>query len=73
VGEWGAYNKTPHEIVLKWMRDCLKNWQRAGMGWALWTLRGSFGPLDSHRADVVYENYKGHKLDRKMLELLKQF
>jgi hypothetical protein len=27
--------------------------------------------LDSERADVAYEDYKGRKLDRKMLELLK--
>jgi hypothetical protein len=54
------------------MEDCLGNWKKADMGWALWNLRGSFGPLDSNRADVAYENYKGHKLDREMLELLKQ-
>jgi endoglucanase len=73
VGEWGAHNKTPHEVVLSWMKDCLHNWNLAGMGWALWNLRGSFGPLDSDRADAVYENYNGHKLDRKMLEILKEF
>jgi endoglucanase len=72
VGEWGAYNYTPHHVVLDWMEDCLGNWKKADMGWALWNLRGSFGPLDSNRADVAYENYKGHKLDREMLELLKQ-
>jgi endoglucanase len=73
VGEWGAYNKTPHEVVLKWMEACLKNWKLVGIGWSLWNLRGSHGILDSKRADVVYENYKGHKLDRKMLALLKKY
>jgi endoglucanase len=29
--------------------------------------------LDSGRTDVQYENYKGHKLDRKMLELIKEY
>jgi endoglucanase len=29
--------------------------------------------LDSEREDVKYENYKGHQLDRKMLELIKEF
>lgn len=72
VGEWGAFHKTPHSVVLAWMKDCLENWQKAGFGWALWNLRGGFGILDSARADVVYEDYKGHKLDRKMLELLRQ-
>jgi endoglucanase len=71
VGEWGAHNCTPHQVVLAWMKDCLNNWEEADIGWALWNLRGSFGPLDSKRADVTYENFKGHKLDREMLELLK--
>ena len=43
------------------------------MGWALWNLRGSIGILDSERADVEYEDYEGHKLDRKMLELLQRY
>ena len=42
-------------------------------GFALWNLRGSFGVADSERADVTYEDYKGHKLDRKMLELLRRY
>jgi aryl-phospho-beta-D-glucosidase BglC (GH1 family) len=71
VGEWGAYSKTPHAVVLAWMKDCLANWQQAGVGWALWNLRGDFGCFDSGRADVTYENYQGHKLDRLMLEILK--
>ena len=39
----------------------------------MWNLRGEIGVLDSERTDVQYEDYKGHKLDRKMLELLKQY
>ena len=73
VGEWGAYQYTPHEVTLAWMRDCLDNWKEAGWGWALWNFRGSFGILDSGRADVKYEDFKGHRLDRKMLELLRQY
>jgi endoglucanase len=72
VGEWGAYNKTPHGVVLAWMTDCLALWKDAGWGWALWNFRGSFGILDSDRADVTYEDFRGHKLDRKMLDLIKQ-
>lgn len=70
VGEWGAYNYTPHEVVLSWMKDLLSIWKQYGWGWSLWNFRGPFGILDSGRTDVAYENYKGHKLDRKMLELL---
>jgi len=72
VGEWGAYNRTPHKVVLAWMRDCLALWREAGWGWALWNLRGGFGVLDSERTDVAYEDFRGHKLDRQMLELLRQ-
>jgi aryl-phospho-beta-D-glucosidase BglC (GH1 family) len=72
VGEWGAYSYTPHGVVLAWMQDCLDNWKQAGIGWALWNLRGSFGPLDSERADVMYEAYQGHQLDRQMLEVLRR-
>jgi len=42
-----------------------------GWGWALWGFRGSFGFIDSQRADAQYENWKGHQLDRAMLELLR--
>jgi endoglucanase len=73
VGEWGAYQHTPHKAVLAWMRDSLSLWKEAGWGWALWNLRGSFGVLDSGRKDVRYEDYHGHKLDREMLELLRTY
>jgi endoglucanase len=53
------------------MKDYLDLWKEAGWGWAMWNLRGGFGVLDSERADVQYEDYKGMKLDRKMLELLR--
>ena len=73
VGEWGAFNRTPHGVALAWMRDCLENWRAAGFGWSLWNFRGPFGLLDSGRKDVDYETFKGRQLDRKMLELLRQF
>lgn len=70
VGEWGCFNRTPHAVTLAWMSDLLGLWQAAGWGWALWNLRGAFGLVDSGRADVRYENFHGHQLDRRMLELL---
>jgi aryl-phospho-beta-D-glucosidase BglC (GH1 family) len=73
VGEWGAYNKTPHDVFLRWAEDCLQNWQEADWGWALWNFRGSFGVLDSGRSDVQYEDYEGRKLDRKLLDLLQRY
>jgi len=35
------------------------------------SFRGSFGVLDSGRKDVAYEDFRGHKLDREMLDLLR--
>jgi endoglucanase len=71
VGEWGAWNHTPHDVVMPWMNDCLTLWKDAGWGWSLWNLYGGFGILDSDRKDVRYENFRGHLLDREMLELLR--
>lgn len=73
VGEWGCYNKTPHDVALAWMRDLLSLWKEADWGYSMWNLKGDFGILNSGREDVKYEDYKGHKLDRKMLELLQEF
>jgi endoglucanase len=73
VGEWGCHNKTPHGVVLAWMEDQLQLWKEAGWGWALWNLKGNFGVMDSNRADVAYEGFKGHGLDRKMLDLLLRY
>lgn len=71
VGECGCFNRTPHDVALAWMKDFLELWQEAGWGWALWNFRGSFGVLDSGREDVAYEDFKGRKLDRELLELLR--
>jgi endoglucanase len=70
VGEWGCFNKTPHEVCLAWMGDMLALWKEAGWGWSMWNLRGTFGILDSGRSDTPLEYFRGHRLDRKMLELL---
>jgi endoglucanase len=70
VGEWGCFNRTPHAVTLAWMADLLALWKEAGWGWSMWNLRGAFGVVDSGRTDVQYEDFHGHKLDRKMLELL---
>lgn len=71
VGEWGCFTRTPHAVVLAWMTDLLALWREAGWGWSMWNLRGGFGIVDSGRPDVHYEEFRGHLLDRKMLELLR--
>lgn len=72
-GEGGAYNKTPHPVVLAWLRDALEILTGHHIGYAIWNFRGSFGILDSDRADVAYEDFHGHHLDRKLLSLLQGF
>lgn len=72
-GEGGAYNRTPHAVVLAWLRDVLEILTTAGIGYALWNFRGSFGILDSERQDVAYEDWHGHKLDGELLRLLQSF
>ena len=72
AGEWGAFRHTPHAVVLAWMKDSLELWEEAGWGWAMWNFRGTFGPLDSEREDCPYEDFRGCKLDRQMLDLLLQ-
>ncbi len=71
--EMGVYNKTPHPVVLAWLRDVLEMLSAHDIGWALWNFRGDFGILDSGRSDVDYEDFHGHKLDRKLLSLLQEF
>lgn len=72
-GEGGAFNHTPHAVFLAWLGDVLDILTRNNIGYALWNFRGAFGLLDSGRQDVEYEDWRGHKLDRKLLELLQRY
>lgn len=69
-GECGCYNRTPHKIFLAWFRDVLEILTENNIGFAVWNFRGSFGIMDSDRKDIEYEDFHGHKLDRKLLDLL---
>lgn len=71
-GECGCYNKTPHDIFLTWFGDVVDILSSNQIGFALWNFRGSFGILDSGRVDVDYEDWYGHKLDRKLLDLIRK-
>jgi endoglucanase len=73
VGEFGSYRHTPHDVTLAYMKDLLELFAEAGWGWAIWNLRGAYGVLNSGRSDVAYEEFRGHKLDRQMLELLQAY
>ena len=72
-GECGAFNKTPHPVFLAWFEDVLDILHENGIGFAIWEFVGTFGILDSGREDVAYEDWHGHKLDRKYLNLLMKY
>jgi endoglucanase len=72
-GECGCWKKTPHAIFLAWFGDVVDILTKNGIGYALWNFRGDFGILDSGRADVDYKEWYGHKLDSKLLDLLKKY
>lgn len=69
-GEFGCFNQTPHDVFLAWFSDTLDIFTENGIGWGLWEFSGNFGLLNSGRQDVDYEDWYGHKLDRKLLDLL---
>jgi len=71
-GECGCWRETPHEVFMAWFGDVLDVLTENGIGYALWNFRGDFGILDSGRKDIEYADWYGHKLDSKMLELLKK-
>jgi endoglucanase len=72
-GECGCWNKTPHDVFLAWFEDVLDILTAQDIGYGIWEFSGSFGVMDSGRTDVVYEDWYGHKLDRKMLDLLMKY
>ncbi len=72
-GECGCWSATPHDVFLAWFADVLDVLTPHGIGYALWNFRGDFGIMDSGRKDVDYEDWHGHKLDRKLLNLLQKY
>ncbi len=71
-GECGCFNRTPCDVFLAWFTDVMEVLHGHGIGYALWNFRGSFGVLDSGRRDIEYEDWHGHRLDRRLLELLRR-
>ena len=69
-GEYGAFNRTPHDVFLAWFADLLDVLAERDVGSALWRFRGRFGTPDSERDDVDNVDRHGHALDAKLLELL---
>lgn len=69
-GECGCWKKTPHDVFLSWFGDVTDILSSNGIGYALWNFKGDFGILDSGRSDVDYADWYGHKLDKKLLDLM---
>lgn len=72
-GECGCWNRTPHAVFLAWFGDVMDILRGHGIGYSLWEFRGGFGILDSGRDDIDYEDFHGHKLDRKLLTMLQKY
>lgn len=75
LGETGGSHRLPHAVYLAWLEDVLDVFKEMGIGYSIWDFIGAsnFGILDSQREDVNYEDWFGHKLDRKMLALLQKY
>ncbi len=75
MGETGGSNYLPYEVFTAWITDVLEMCQGMNIGYALWDFIGAskFGILDTERADIEYEDWYGHKLDRKLLTLLQKY
>ncbi len=75
MGETSGSHRLPHAVFLAWLEDVLDVFKNMGIGFGIWDFIGQskFGILDSQRPDVKYEDWFGHKLDRKMLSLLQKY
>jgi len=71
IQEFGVHNQTPHAVTLAYLSDVVPIFTEYNVGYALWNLEGSFGIINSDRADCNYESYQGKLLDRQMLDILK--
>ncbi|CAN5297477.1 cellulase family glycosylhydrolase [soil metagenome] len=70
-GECGCWRKTPHEVFLAWFGDVVDILTSHDIGFALWQFSGDFGVLNSNREDVAYVDWHGQKLDKKLLDLIR--
>ncbi len=72
-GEGGSNSNCPHAVGLRWLDDLLNILKSYNIGYAQWEFTGNFGVIDSSRSDVDYVDYKGHRLDKKMLDILQKY
>jgi endoglucanase len=72
-GEGGSNRNCPHDVGLRWLDDVLNSLKTYNIGYAQWEFTGNFGIIDSQRSDVEYRDYRGHKLDQKMLDIINKY
>ncbi|KAB8141838.1 glycoside hydrolase family 5 protein [Chloroflexia bacterium SDU3-3] len=70
IGECGCYNKTPNDVALRWLGDLFGLYKELGWGFALWNFAGDFGIVDHGRPGARYEQLRGLKVDRELLDIL---
>lgn len=72
IGEFGCYNKTPNDVALRWFADLLGLFEEFCWGYSLWNFAGPFGIIEHGRAGAKLEDYHGYKVDRALLDLLRE-
>jgi aryl-phospho-beta-D-glucosidase BglC (GH1 family) len=70
VGEFGCYDKTPQDVALRWFKDLFSVFRELGFGYGMWNFEGAFGIIGHDRPGAVFEDYKGYKVDRALLDLM---
>lgn len=72
IGEMGCYNQTPNDVALRWFNDLFSLYKEFGWGFSLWEFEGAFGIINHGRPGTKYEDYKGYKVDRALLDLMRE-
>jgi aryl-phospho-beta-D-glucosidase BglC (GH1 family) len=72
IQEFGVYNKTPQEVTDAYLSDVVSLFSKYKLGYAMWNLIGTMGIINSERADVVYEPYRGKLLDRELTSIMQE-
>lgn len=71
IGECGCHNRTPQDVAVAWLRDLIGVYDDFGWGYALWNFEESFGILENGRPDERCEDYRGFRVNREFLEIMK--
>jgi endoglucanase len=70
IGEFGCFKQTPNDVALRWFADVLSLFKEFKWGYSLWNFKGPFGIIEHGRSRARYEDYRGYKVDRTLLDLL---